>query len=938
MRISAVNCANPRINRSGAYSMRQNSLLNSGFRVISLSEYKKANITFTGQKRDNSQVIFIGAESDPYSKAGGVGTVMKDYRNFTDPKNEVEILPYYGGVVEDGKLVPDKDKDGNYIINTNEGEKKLDLVSEKKMQWGKEIAGKIMLFSLKDDKNKSTYFVFTDSTASMKKPYQGAYYYRTGSKAKTNEWNGDPYAKFSKAAVEFIPDVIKDKDNGFNPATVVCSDAQTAYVHEYMAKKTLDDNQGELYDGIKPTYVGHNLGPGYCGETSMQNMFVNLGATPEQIRMVEKDPLYKDNKFGDSYFKPFVKDVLDETGTASAVMIPIHYTSSKTADGEGYSKAFSVVAEDYAKSLAENPQSAHNVHNHIKTLYDEGRFTGILNPLEDPAVDPTKPLPNKRYNEDCIDTDGTTYPAFKTYPADISYETMRKIKNENKLNLLKRISAKDNTILTGDPKRSAKINPEAPKNSTCPPVRPDLINMIELGKGDSVPLYVSWGRADTQKGHNITLDAFEKFAKTPEGKNAILILGTGLDDSPESGLIRSKLEKMLSDKDLQGRIIHIDGWAPAYAMASAADGAIFSSRFEPCGLTDLEAMKYYCTPIVTNTQGFKQKNFDPRNPDEYDKATSYKTTHEYNLAKEDVEPIIYAYANGDEEYIETVKNEFPIFNNDDGTYDDDLFIKFGKEYAKLIEDKRTYYKNTDGELPPKFGDWDEMSKDYDFKFGGCARELKDGILSAEMAGAISSHANADNETKELIFENLKNLKTGWRDNEKLHPDSGKTSAELYKEIHLDPEYSSPEERDILGKSDEFIEKTIDKRQEDDVKNRMMLYGAGALATAAAIIGSRIKSNNIDDKTEALEAQVKNLKNQIIANSKKNKKIMVLTGIISAAAAALITFFSCKFYADANKNKGTEVLILPKKQNKKSPDMSKDLTFSMSDFQSKLSNN
>ena len=196
----------------------------------------------------------------------------------------------------------------------------------------------------------------------------------------------------------------------------------------------------------------------------------------------------------------------------------------------------------------------------------------------------------------------------------------------------------------------------------------------------------------------------------------------------------------------------------------------------------------------------------------------------------------------------------------------------------------------------------------------------------------------DNETKELIFENLKNLKTGWRDNEKLHPDSGKTSAELYKEIHLDPEYSSPEERDILGKSDEFIEKTIDKRQEDDVKNRMMLYGAGALATAADIIGSRIKSNNIDDKTEALEAQVKNLKNQIIANSKKNKKIMVLTGIISAATAALITFFSCKFYADANKNKGTEVLILPKKQNKKSPDMSKDLTFSMSDFQSKLSNN
>ena len=60
-------------------------------------------------------------------------------------------------------------------------------------------------------------------------------------------------------------------------------------------------------------------------------------------------------------------------------------------------------------------------------------------------------------------------------------------------------------------------------------------------------------------------------------------------------------------------------------------------------------MKYYCTPIVVNTQGLKQKNFDPRNKEEHDKATSYKTKHEYNLLKSQVQLILDAYKNGDEE-------------------------------------------------------------------------------------------------------------------------------------------------------------------------------------------------------------------------------------------------------------------------------------------------
>ena len=113
MRISADERFNPRV--AVPFKTNLDTVYNntSGFNVVSLSDYRAGKISFSGNKRNNNQVIFIGAESDPYSKAGGVGTVMKDYRNFTSPENETEILPYYGGVVKNGVLVSGKDKDGD---------------------------------------------------------------------------------------------------------------------------------------------------------------------------------------------------------------------------------------------------------------------------------------------------------------------------------------------------------------------------------------------------------------------------------------------------------------------------------------------------------------------------------------------------------------------------------------------------------------------------------------------------------------------------------------------------------------------------------------------------------------------------------------------------------------------------------------------------------
>lgn len=918
MRINAVSNVSVYPKNRVLKADSNNSQMNQGLKVVSLSDYMASPVSFRG--RNNEQAIFYGAEVAPYSKAGGVGVVMKDYGFLLDPKDEVVVSPYYRADVDKktGVVSPAKDADGDYILHTNGGDLKLDLVKEKNMQWGNRKDNKIMLFNLRDEKDKVHYFVFDDATAHYTKPYEGGTVYASGSKSATNAWNGDPYAKNSKAFVELLPDLIASKKD-FNPATVVCSDSQTAYTHEYVAQKALKDKD---YDEIKTTHVGHNLGPGYCGETSMQNMFVNLGATPEQISKIEKDPIFRDKILGDKYFEPFVKETLDETGTSSATQIALHYADKNRAGGEGFVKSFSVVAEDYAKSIAENPQTAYNIHNTAKKLYDQGVFNGILNPLEDASIDAAKPLPNPRYNEDCIDTDGTVYPAFELYPGNSSYSEMREIKTRNKIKFLERLSAQDNTIITGDKSRKASVNPEAKGVYDGPAIRPDLIE--KLKNGEDVPMFVSWGRIDTQKGHDISLGAFEKFAKTPEGKNAVFVLGAGLDKSDESKRVEKKITEMLKDPDLQGRIIHIDGWAPAYAMASAADAAVFTSRFEPCGLTDIEAMKYFCTPIVTNTQGFKQKNFDPRIEAEAEKATSYKTEHEFDLLKEQVDLIIKAYVDGDESALAKVKAEFPIFasvdENGNAVYDDTAFQTFAQEYSEFIDARKKDLElsSPDGKLPEKWNDWDELSKEYSFKYTGFARDLKDAILKAETAKAISACVSEDEQTKAMMFDNLKALNTGWKGNASLHP-SNESSYDMYKRLHMSAPYSAPVKEDIISKDDDFIDEQIEKRQKTDIEKRVGTYTLGALTGLSAVLLNVFKKNGIKTTEADLKAKVEELTKQLASQEELQNEVKALTeklskltsagrrnviiaGVLGAAGAAVATLLAVKFYKKNNDKK------------------------------------
>lgn len=755
-----------------------------------------AVISFTGKNKE--QVLFIGAEVEPYFKIGGVATVMNDYKSFHPGQNAM-VIPYYNGKVEydengkpTGKVKVHTFPEGHELAGkpfyTSEDlsqksidevikEKKyieIEHVQTKKMQWGLEPDSQISLFRSKDKPNE--FLLFVDSTATMTKPYDtgangaGGYGTLSDNALKSfsdKSWNGDPYAKFDKAAVELMPDISKAIP-GFEPATVICSDSQTAYIPHYMAKQNA--NGVDYFKSMKPTYVVHNLGQGYCGETSAKNMFVNMGATPDEINALKAnkgyiEALHAGNSEG--FLKKYMPNLVDDTDIANPSIIPFRYAKSK------YVTAVTTVSDGYAKALANNPELSPGLHKYWKESYDAGIAKGILNPLNDPNLNPfgitdkdgnmLKTLPLDGYGKELKvhfkDGKEEVLEPFKPFIKEecesLNLEHKKEIKRQNKIKLFERFDpkyndiAERNALLTGTPKRKASlIGSIDPKWTTA------------LKNGEDVNLFVSWGRGDFQKGLDTVLMAFEDLVLNKGDENSVLVLGGELPEGAEKDKILKQIEKMNNNQKLQGRFVYMDGFAPNAVLASAGDASIFPSRFAPCELTDLESKKYFCTSLVTNCQGLAQKNFDPRIEAEKSMADAYKTTHEYYMGAEELKKVSKPFSEG----VEKLREAEELL----------LHLKMGavgNDEAKKITRNSLIKQNV------------ENSKAYKALYRTCA----DNVITSELVDCMLEFkkGQADTETAKLLFSNQLKMKTNWNGNAAL-TEAKKSSQELYEEIHLNP--------------------------------------------------------------------------------------------------------------------------------------------------------
>ncbi|HJH07923.1 MAG TPA: glycogen synthase [Fusobacterium ulcerans] len=127
-------------------------------------------------------------------------------------------------------------------------------------------------------------------------------------------------------------------------------------------------------------------------------------------------------------------------------------------------------------------------------------------------------------------------------------------------------------------------------------LKAELQESLGLNQEPDVPLVSIITRLDRQKGIDLIIDSFDRLMKL--GIQFVL-LGNG----------EPKYEDFFKWKERQypGRVCSYIGFNQPLSMEiySGSDMFLMPSIFEPCGLSQMIAMRYSCVPIVRETGGLK---------------------------------------------------------------------------------------------------------------------------------------------------------------------------------------------------------------------------------------------------------------------------------------------------------------------------------------------
>jgi len=126
---------------------------------------------------------------------------------------------------------------------------------------------------------------------------------------------------------------------------------------------------------------------------------------------------------------------------------------------------------------------------------------------------------------------------------------------------------------------------------------------LGLSMDPNIPLFLFMGRLDGQKGVDIMFEAIGRALEA--GLNAHFItMGSGLEPLEEKA---TELEDKFPGNFRA--ILSFKG-AEKYRTFAAADFALMPSRYEPCGLVQMEGMRFGTLPIVAPTGGLSDTVID----------------------------------------------------------------------------------------------------------------------------------------------------------------------------------------------------------------------------------------------------------------------------------------------------------------------------------------
>lgn len=162
-----------------------------------------------------------------------------------------------------------------------------------------------------------------------------------------------------------------------------------------------------------------------------------------------------------------------------------------------------------------------------------------------------------------------------------------------------------------------ELNPETddfiPENFTYRTLEKRKLNKLALQKefgleqNTETPILAYWGRLDAQKGLDLLFSILWPLLTLYEHVQFVQVGGG-------AGNYVQTLKKLAADFPKQVGVHPLPNFTLPRLIMSGADIVMFPSKFEPCGIVQMEAMRYGAVPVVRATGGLADtvENFDPK--------------------------------------------------------------------------------------------------------------------------------------------------------------------------------------------------------------------------------------------------------------------------------------------------------------------------------------
>lgn len=453
------------------------------------------------------------------------------------------------------------------------------------------------------------------------------------------------YADNNRALIEIMPK-LNTKEHGFyNPANWWLHDRPAFITMNAIADASHFGNT--YYNGLKVHGTFHNPGRDYQGAESNPFEFFKMVARPEDIETLKKHsqleklkkiearwgkewdkaPLAEKN-FANQILRPFMANFLDDyVDTANDVrtfnisMTPIAGTNINPRNMSG-----GTVSVNYGKEMKslETPDIAQFLTTKLaatKTIDITNGSTPANLRLDDPTA--TFCQGNN--------INGLTElkEGFTTYKYDPKLNNLDEVLNAKKSNTKWLLNSLGDAFEKGGPQGITKMfftDKQVSENNAS-----IIGHLSKYEDGDM--LFMGWGRPDPQKGYPSTFQAFLDFLKDPKidsevKKHTKLLVGAGVweNDARDYTWVQDIIRQIgeLDGGIYKGNACYVNGFFPN-RLVGCATYTIFSSRFEPCGITPLESFASG-TPVIstktggapdfiTETRGYLTKNAYLRNPE-----------------------------------------------------------------------------------------------------------------------------------------------------------------------------------------------------------------------------------------------------------------------------------------------------------------------------------